>query len=141
MQTSRDIAREAGVSQATVSRVINGRGHIAAATRERVLAVIEAHGYSPNAMAKGLVTRSSSLVGVMVADVTNPFYPELIEAIDARLEAAGMQMILANDRDEAPAVRVLEEQRVAGFAFISARLDSPSVERLVAARVPVVLVN
>jgi LacI family transcriptional regulator len=144
MHTSWDIAREAGVSQATVSRVINRRGYVADATREKVLAAIERHAYSPNAMAKGLVTRRSRLIGVMVADVTNPFYPELIEAIDARLHAAGLQMILSNDgsrRDEAEAVRLLEEQRVAGIVFISARLDSPSVKRLAGARFPVVLVN
>jgi LacI family transcriptional regulator, galactose operon repressor len=142
--TSWDIAREAQVSQATVSRVINNRGHVAPATRERVLAVIQAHGYSPNAMAQGLVTRSSRLVGVLVADVTNPFYPQLIEEIDARLEGAGLQMILSNDgsrRDEAEAVRLLEEQRVAGMIFISARLESPSVRRLVASGFPVALVN
>src|SRR5690349_5370378 len=141
MHTSWDIARAAGVSQATVSRVINNRGYVADATREKVLAAIEAHAYSPNALAKGLVTRRSRLIGVMVADVTNPFYPELIEELDARLGDAGLQMILANDggrRDEAEAVRRLEEQRVAGIVFISARLGSPSVKRLVAARFPVV---
>src|ERR1700755_2860980 len=115
MHTSWDIAREAGVSQATVSRVINDRGYVADATREKVLAAIERHGYSPNAMAKGLVTRRSRLIGVMVADVTNPFYPELIEEIDARLHAAGLQMILSNDgsrRDDAEGGGVAEEERV-----------------------------
>jgi LacI family transcriptional regulator len=142
--TSVDIAHEAGVSQATVSRVLNNDRYVSASTRNRVLAVVEAHGYVRNAMAQGLVKRQSRLVGVLVADVTNPFYPELIEAIDARLGAAGLQMILSNARSrqvEAEAVRVLEEQRVAGIIFISAQLDSQPIARLVSSGFPVVLVN
>ena len=143
MSTSWDIAREAGVSQATVSRVLNDDPRVADATRQRVQAVIERWGYEPNAIARGLATRRSQLIGVIVSDITNPFYPELLEAIAQRLGERGLKMILFNawQQDESDVVKLLLGHRVDGIIFTSALLDSTLVRDLVARRFPLVLAN
>jgi len=141
--TSWDIAREVGVTQSTVSRALNG-GPVAEGTRARILDAAARRGYAVNAVARGLVTSRSRLVGVVVADVTNPFYPELIEAIGTRLTANGRNMLLANvgnGDDEAHHVKLLLEHRVEGIIFTSAMANSVAVRRLAADGFPIVLTN
>jgi len=141
--TSSDIARAAGVSQSTVSRVLNGDPRVARQTRDRVAGVIEQIGYTPNGVARGLVTRRTQLVGVVVSDVTNPFYPELLEAIEHQLTKHGLKMILSNagERPEDAYMRVLEEHRVDGIVFTAATMDSEAVRTLARRRFPIVLAN
>jgi LacI family transcriptional regulator len=141
--TSSDIAREAGVSQATVSRVLNGDPRVAPATRLRVMEVVERLGYTPNAIARGLVTQKTDLVGVVISDVMNPFYPELLEAIAERLARHGLKMILFNagGRDDDVYTRLLLEQRVDGIIFTSPRRDSAMVRDLARRGFPLVLTN
>jgi LacI family transcriptional regulator len=141
--TSVDIAREAGVSQATVSRVLNRDPRVAPDTRARVLAVMERLDYTPNAIARGLVTSRTKLVGVVVSDVMNPFYPQLLEAIAERLGDRDLKMVLFNaglEREDAY-TRVLLEQRVDGMIFTAAARDSPTVRHLAERGVPFVLTN
>jgi LacI family transcriptional regulator len=141
--TSSDIAKAAGVSQSTVSRVLNGNPRVARQTRERVAGVIEQLGYTPNAVARGLATRRTQLVGVVVSDVTNPFYPELLEAIEHQLTAHALKMILSNagERPEDSYMRVLEEHRVDGIVFTAATIDSEVVRTLAHRRFPIVVAN
>ena len=143
MATSSDIARAAGVSQSTVSRVLNGDPRVARQTRDRVAGVIEQIGYTPNGVARGLVTRRTQLVGVVVSDVTNPFYPELLEAIEHQLTKHGLKMILSNagERPEDAYMRVLEEHRVDGIVFTAAKMDSEAVRTLARRRFPIVVAN
>jgi LacI family transcriptional regulator len=142
MATSIDVARAAGVSQATVSRVLNEDRRVLPATRERVLEAIDRLGYRPNAIARGLVTSSTGLVGVVVSNITNPFYPELLEAIAARLAERRLKMVLHNGVDhEDEVVRRLLEQRVDGIVLTSSSLRSGVVAELTQRRVPFVLVN
>ncbi|MFD0488094.1 LacI family DNA-binding transcriptional regulator [Saccharopolyspora spinosporotrichia] len=96
MVTSRDVAQLAGVSQMTVSRVLQGSTKVAAATRERVLAAMKEAGYRPHAAARTMRTRRTGTVGVVVADITNPFYPQLLEAVGQALGEAGQRMVLWN---------------------------------------------
>src|SRR3977135_1966072 len=79
--TSTDIARQAGVSQATVSRVLRGYSNVTSETRERVLEVLERTGYVPNALARAMVTRRTDTIGVVIDDLRNPFYPELFAGV------------------------------------------------------------
>lgn len=143
MATSFDIAREAGVSQATVSRVLNGDSRVAPATRSRVMEVVERLDYTPNAIARGLVTSKTDLIGVVVSDVMNPFYPELLEAIAERLARHGLKMVLFNTGDTGDDVytRLLLEQRVDGIITTSPTRDSALVRALAERRFPLVLTN
>ena len=143
LATSWDIAKAAGVSQSTVSRVLNGDPRVARQTRDRVADVIERLHYTPNAVARGLATRRTQLVGVVVSDVTNPFYPELLEAIENQLTEHGLKMILSNagERPEDMYMRVLEEQRVDGIVFTAAQVDSEAVRTLARRRFPIVVAN
>jgi LacI family transcriptional regulator, galactose operon repressor len=141
--TSIDIAREAGVSQTTVSRVLNGDPRVAKSTRKRVVDAIERRGYTPNAIARGLVTSRTNLVGVVISDIMNPFYPELLEAIVAQLSEHGLKTVFSNASGQPEDVytRLLVEQRVDGMIVTSALLDSATVRRLAEQRFPIVLAN
>jgi LacI family transcriptional regulator len=141
--TSWDIAREAGVSQATVSRVINGDPRVAEATRARVAAVIRRMDYTPNAIARGLVTSRTRLIGVVVSDIVNPFYPELLEAIAQRLDEHDLRMVLYNQGagSEQTYASMLLEQRVDGIILTSAMGDSAVVKGLADRRFPFVVTN
>ncbi len=78
MVTMKDIAEYAGVSTATVSKIINGQDrHISSATRERVLALIDEYNYKPNALAKGLKVKKTNTIGFILPDISNPFFPEI----------------------------------------------------------------
>lgn len=143
MATSSEVAREAGVSQATVSRVLNEDPRVAAETRARVLEAIKRLNYTPNAIARGLVTSKTGLIGVVVSDIMNPFYPAFLEAITDTLGEHNLQTVLFNAReqDEDVYTRVLLEQRVDGMIFTSARRESLMVHELIERRFPLVLTN
>jgi LacI family transcriptional regulator len=121
---------------------MNG-GHVSAPTRARVLDAITELRYTPNTLARGLVTKSTSLVGVVVSDITNVFYPELLEAMAARLSKAKQRTLLINAAglDDASAARLLVEQHVDAAIFTAALIRSRTVLDLVTQRFPVVLVN
>lgn len=89
-----DVARLAGVSTATVSRALNGTGKIAPGTREAIDAAVEQLGYQPSAAARTLVTRSTQTIALLLPDITNPFYAELVGGIQARALEAGHTMLL-----------------------------------------------
>src|SRR6478609_10161836 len=91
MATSRDVAKAAGVSQATVSRVLTGDSAVREDTRTRVLAAIQAVGYTPNGAARSMRTGRSNTIGVVVADLDNPFYPQLLGALSQEFDSLGMR--------------------------------------------------
>ncbi|GAB3758328.1 LacI family DNA-binding transcriptional regulator [Microlunatus parietis] len=140
--TSVDIARAAGISQATVSRALNG-GVVSDETRARILQISKSLGYSPNAVARGLVTSRTGLVGVVVSDITNPFYPEFLEEIGRTLADRGQQMLLQNGHagDQQEAVELLLQQRVDGIILTAATPGLGILRDLVRRRFPLVLAN
>jgi LacI family transcriptional regulator, galactose operon repressor len=89
-----DVARLAGVSTATVSRALNGTGKIAPGTREAIDAAVEQLGYQPSAAARSLVTKTSQTIALLLPDITNPFYAELVSGIQERALEAGHTMLL-----------------------------------------------
>jgi LacI family transcriptional regulator len=144
MATSRDIARLAGVSQATVSRVLRGSENVSPATRARVQSVLDATGYQPDAAATAMRTRRTGTVGVVVERITNPFYPELLTALGAELERRGLRMILwdsARGPGERAAVEAIEQRRVDGIIFTTATGESTALQKAVERGSPLVLVN
>lgn len=94
--TMSDVAREAGVSLLTVSRVVNCRGEVSPATRERILEVVACLGYRPSGIARGLATRRTSTLGLVVPDVGNPFLSEVARGAENLAYAERYNAFLCN---------------------------------------------
>lgn len=141
--TSGDVARAAGVSQATVSRVLHGSPRVTEETRDRVLRAMSATGYRPNLLARAMRTRRTETIGVVVARITNPFYPELLEALGEFLAAAGQRMVLwDSDRaGEDAALAAVRQGLVDGVLFTTVTADSSTLAEALAHGAPVVLLN
>lgn len=141
--TSHDIAAAVGVSQATVSRVLAGSPAVKESTRETVLRVLRESGYTPHAGARAMRTQRTGVIGVVVAHITNPFYPHLLEALSTAIDAAGHRMILWDGRQdgERSALTAIRERAVDSVIFTSATQGSVTLAESVARGLPVVLVN
>ncbi len=141
--TSYEVARAAGVAQSTVSRCFRDDGGIAPATRTRVLAVADALGYAPNALARSLILRRSGTVAVVVTTLTFTSNPLLVQALGRALESASRQVFLVTvDTDEPPlaALRALFEYPLDGVVSC-AGLHSSVLDQFRQRGVPVILVN
>ncbi|MEV0310890.1 LacI family DNA-binding transcriptional regulator [Nonomuraea fuscirosea] len=116
------VARAVGVSAQTVSRVLNGTGQVSEKTRAAVLAAIEAQGYRPNAVGRSLRASRTPMVGVLVADIGNPFYARLHRAIERRLSGSGYSLMLMNCDDDARIERrqleLLRSYRPTGLVIV-----------------------
>jgi LacI family transcriptional regulator len=141
----KDVAREAGVSTATVSHVINKTRFVADETRERVLRAIERCNYYPNAHARSLASGRSNTLGLLVSDISNPFFPELVKSIETVAFEKGHDVILANtDYDDARTLNNVQrfiERKVAGVALMTSELDKSLIEELARRDVPVVFLD
>ena len=143
--TIEDVAARSGVSTATVSRVLSGSVPARPETRERVLAAARDLGYRPSGIARALKRRETRTLGLVITDITNPFYPQVVSAIEAAAHERGYGIVLANGGDD-PArelehLDLLVERRVDGIIIASSRMTRRHAEHLRATSVPVVLVN
>ncbi|EOY5402093.1 HTH-type transcriptional regulator GalS [Cronobacter sakazakii] len=115
MITIRDVARLAGVSVATVSRVLNNSALVSPETRETVMQAVTQLGYRPNANAQALATQVSDTIGVVVMDVSDPFFGALVKAVDVVAQQHGKYVLIGNSYHEAEkerhAIEVLIRQR------------------------------
>lgn len=144
--SSRDVAAAARVSQSTVSRVINGHTNVRPETRWDVERAMAELGYTPNAAARSLITRRTRLLGLVVSNITNGFYPEIIEAITSAALDAGYAVIVgsAGERPSSQAeyLHLLAEQRVDGAILTSTLMgEIPDLESLSRGGLPIVLAN
>jgi len=143
--TSHDVAREVGVSQSTVSRAIRHDPRVDPGTAARVLSAAERLGYAPNASARSLVTSRTGIVAVVLADITNPFYPQLVEALHEQLARTGYRMTLFNERTDSRGdggiERLLGSGGADGVVFLSVTVDAGVAELLASTPVPTVLLN
>jgi len=141
----KDVARTAGVSTATVSHVINNTKYVSDATREKVVRAIKQCNYYANAHARSLASGRSNIIGLLVSDISNPFFPELVKSIEDAAFESGYNIILVNtnyDADRAADyVRRLIELKVAGVALMTTEFDFQLIDELAARKVPVVLHN
>ncbi len=94
MSTIKDVAREAGVSIATVSRVVNNGPKVGKKTKARVLSIMAELGYRPNENARALVTQKSNTLGVVIPDLTDPFFASLASGVDEIARQNNMQLLL-----------------------------------------------
>src|SRR3712207_9159496 len=96
MSSISDVARAAGVSTATVSHVVNNTRFVSAEVRARVLAAVERCGYYPNAHARSLASGRSQILGLLISDISNPFFPELVKSIETTAFEHGYDVVLSN---------------------------------------------
>ncbi|WP_432501128.1 LacI family DNA-binding transcriptional regulator [Kineococcus arenarius] len=137
--SSVQIAREAGVAQSTVSRVLNG-GSVAPDTRRRVLEVLARHDFQPNLAARSLVAARTGLVGVVIRDLTNPFYPIMVRAVERVLHEQGLRLLLLSDvATPQESLAMLRRERVDGVVFTSAVREDPLAWPVSEHGIPVVL--
>jgi DNA-binding LacI/PurR family transcriptional regulator len=141
----KDVARAAGVSTATVSHVINNSRFVSAETRACVLDAIERCNYYPNAHARSLASGRSQMLGLLISDITNPFFPELVKSIEAAAYEHGYDVVLSNTNYESERtshyVRRLIERKVVGVALMTSELDMALVDELASKHVSVVFLD
>lgn len=141
--TLADVAQSAGVSIATASYVVNGRDGVGAETRAHVLRVAEEIGFRPNRLASGLRTGQSRVLGLVLADITNPFYPEIAGGVIAAAAEAGYRVFLSHSGGtgdlDVEEVRTLCDHQCAALIFTSLLAsDGPLIADVVPADVPLV---
>jgi LacI family transcriptional regulator len=142
LPTSHDVALEAGVSQPTVSRALRGDPRVTDATRRRVLQAADRLGYVTSDRGRSLSTRRTSRIGVVVEDLDNPFYLELLDVLHERLERADVRMIvLTPQRNDPERVERLVDGSIDGAILTTTHLDSPIPAQLRSRRFPFVLLN
>lgn len=138
-----DVAREANVSMATVSRVVNGNPNVKPATRKKVLATIERLGYRPNAVARGLASKKTTTVGVIIPDISSIFFSELARGIDDIATMYKYNIILSNsDQNKEKELRLINtmfEKQVDGLIYMGATISEEHVQQLKTSPVPVSL--
>nr|WP_166350109.1 LacI family DNA-binding transcriptional regulator [Phytoactinopolyspora limicola] len=141
--TLADIARATGLSPSTVSRALSDPDKVNAQTRERVRKVARDMGYVPNQVARSLTSGQSDLIGLIVPDIANPFFPPIIKAVQARATARGKTVLIADvDEHAADEIRRAEvmRKRVDGLIVVSPRTPDDRLGEL-AALTPIVFVN
>lgn len=129
MTTIRDVAKKAGVSVATVSRFLNSTGYVSQDAAAAVSAAVAELQYELNPVARSLNTKKSNLIGLILPDITNPFFPELARAVEDVALTYGYTVILCNS-DEDPDkeknyIETLKKKYIAGFIVASNQLDAP----------------
>jgi len=142
-KTIYDVAREAGVSMATVSRVLNGTAVVKEETKAKVLAAIEKLGYRPNAVARGLASKRTKSIGVILPDVSDLFHAEVLRGIEDIATMYQYHIILTNsdarEQREIDLVGTMWEKQVDGLIFISQDVTPQIVKTFEQAQLPVVL--
>lgn len=143
--TSHDIAREAGVSQSTVSRALRGDPRVAPETLARVQEVARALQYAPNAAARSLITKQTNTVAVIVTEIKNPFYPQLLDTLHDELTLSGYRTTLINERSDLHTndglVPEIQRGSVDGVVCVSLPLASKLPRSLAAHGLAVALLN
>ncbi|MFW6381090.1 MAG: LacI family DNA-binding transcriptional regulator [Bacillota bacterium] len=127
--TIKDVAEKAGVSYATVSRALNNHPEVNEKTRKRILEIAQDMGYQPNAIAQGLVKSETRTIGLLIPDITNPFFPEVARGVEEAAEKAGYSIFLCNtnwnSERESKYINVLLQKQVDGV-IIAPSSESPA---------------
>jgi DNA-binding LacI/PurR family transcriptional regulator len=143
--TINDVARLAGVSKGTVSKYVNGMQYVGAESKTKIAAAIAELGYAPNRVAQGLSLRRSHTIGLVVANIGNPFYAELIRGAEDIAAARGFTLLLASTdgepKRESGIVKAMRQRQVDGIVFASVRLADREVTALARDGMRVVLAS
>ena len=140
--TIKDIAEETGVSYATVSRALNNKYGVKPGTREKILAVARARGYTPNGIARGLVRKQTHSIGLIIPDISNPFFPQVASGVEDGAREKGYSVFLCNTNyesdQEARYLQLLIEKRVDGIILASGFQASDTINPLLMGSIPIV---
>lgn len=144
MATIKDVAREASVSVATVSRVFNESGPVSDETRQRIREVAARLQYVPHGVARSLITNKTSTIGALLPDLYGEFFSEVIRGMDQAAQRHGYHLLVSSSHDAKPEIEaalLAMRGRVDGVIAMSPHLDAPSLVANVPASLPVVLLN
>ena len=143
--TIKDVAQACGVAPSTVSNALTGKGYVRAKTRDQVIAAAARLGYRASSLARGLRLQRTWTVGVLLADIANPFFPDLVRGMEDVLWARHYNLMLCNtdyDKEkEAAYLRHLVDKRLDGLILASTAADSPHVMLLRERGMPFVMLN
>ena len=143
--TISDVAKAAKVSTMTVSRVVNNKGEISEATRARVERAVERLGYRPNRLARALSLQETQTIGMVVPDINNPFFSEIIRGVEDEAWARGYSLIIGSTveslKREAHTLQLLEEKHVDGVIVCSPRLPDAQLFALLEQHRSALLLN
>jgi DNA-binding LacI/PurR family transcriptional regulator len=141
----KDVARLASVSVQTVSVVVNDKAVVATDTRNRILAAIDELGYRPQAVARSLRTGATRTIGLMVADITNPFFARMADAVEDHAHGAGYSLILYNTHSDPERERtyfqIAAQRWVDGMLFVTTKDMLHGLDALRSAGIPVVAID
>ena len=141
----KDIARECNVSIAAVSRAVNNSKGISARTRDHILEVCALRGYRPNSAARSLILNKTGMIGLLIPDITNPYYAFISKGVSAYLDTIGYGLILCNsDRNKANEKKYcdfLAQKRVDGVILIPIRFRKDDYAVITQAALPLVLID
>ena len=143
----KDIAERAGVSLSAVSLVLSGRRRqsISSETRERILAIVNDLGYRPNRHARTLATGLTNNLGVIISEISNPYFPEIIRNFEFAATASGFETQIVNteydQRRAAFSTRKMIDDRVCGIAIFTSQFEQELVDDIVRNHIPIVLVD
>ncbi|HKW78671.1 MAG TPA: LacI family DNA-binding transcriptional regulator, partial [Candidatus Limnocylindria bacterium] len=145
-RTIRDVARLAGVHPSTVSRALSRADlPLRAETRRKVLAAVERLEYRPSAVARGLRLQRTHTLGMLVPDITNPFFPPIIRGAEESARERGYELVLCNTDDaperETASLRLLRERQADGLLIATSRMADATLASVRRERFPFVLVN
>lgn len=145
MSTIRDVALQAGVSIATVSRVINNKGYVSEETKQRIIEVMEKLAYKPNVIARGLAGKKMGLIALLLPDITNMFFAELAKAVEDTAREYGFAVFLCNtehnEDKEKIYIDVLKRRYIDGIIIASNTLEEKDILELQSNKIPVVLID
>ncbi|MBC7320512.1 LacI family DNA-binding transcriptional regulator [bacterium] len=140
-----DVAQKAGVSPATVSRVLNKTARVSPELTKKVLSAVNELNYVPDPFAHGLKTKRTKSIGLIISDITNPFFPELARGVEDYVSSVGYSLILCNTdakvENEKRYVELLLNKRIDGLMFTSLRVGEDVIKSLLSDGVPCVLVG
>lgn len=143
--TIKDVAKQAGVSISTVSRVINNSKPVTDEVKQRVLEVIRRTGYIPNPLARSLVTKKSQLIGVIVPEVSDSFVNEMLDGIEEVAKMYDYEILLANtysDKEqEMKSLNLLRAKQIEGIVMISNKIDNDHIEYINSLSIPATYIS
>nr|WP_054693313.1 LacI family DNA-binding transcriptional regulator [Desulfosarcina cetonica] len=145
MVSIKDVAEAAGVSTATVSRVLADKPHVRSEVRDQVMAVVKQLNYRPNRVARNLRSRKSTIIGLIVSDIENPFFQQVSRAVEDAAHGQGYSVMLCNNDEDAEKekkyLRLLRDENVAGIILSPTRQTADHFSEIVDLDIPTVVID